>query len=160
MLTDGFSAMVLVNEKQYLTDFIRLNEAWITYYFKLEDADVALASNPAKIIEGGGYVFTLVDAGQVIGVCALFKDSDRVFQLARMAVKKELRGSGYGDVLLKAAIAKLQEIKAKRVYLLSNTILTPAIHLYKKHGFTVLSEGQHPDYARCDIVMEKIITER
>lgn len=150
--------MVLVNEKKYLIDFIQLNEAWITHYFKLEDADIALASNPAKIIEGGGYVFTLVDAGEVKGVCALFKDSDNVFQLARMAVKKELRGKGYGDILLKTAIEKLQEIKAKRVYLLSNTILTPAINLYKKHGFTVLSEGQHPVYARCDIVMEKAIS--
>ena len=76
-----------------------------------------------------------------------------------MALKMEPQGKGHGDILLKAAIEKLQEIKAKKVYLLSNTVLTPAINLYKKHGFTVHSEGQHPDYARCDIVMVKIITD-
>ncbi|MGB7814806.1 MAG: GNAT family N-acetyltransferase [Methylotenera sp.] len=149
--------MVLVNEKQYLTDFIQLNEAWITHYFKLEDADRALAGNPAKIIEDGGYIFSLIEDGQVVGVCALFKDDDADFQLARMAVKNEHQGKGYGDALLIAAIAKLREIKASRVYLLSNTILIPAINLYKKYGFTVFSMGQHPVYARCDIVMEKIL---
>lgn len=149
--------MILVNEKKYLTEFIQLNESWITHYFKLEDSDRALAANPAKIIEDGGYIFSLVDDGHVVGVCALFKDSDTVFQLARMAVKKELRGNGYGDVLLNAAIAKLREINANQVYLLSNTILTPAINLYKKHGFTVFSLGQHPVYARCDIVMDRIL---
>ncbi len=149
--------MVLVNEKQYLTEFIKLNEAWITHYFKLEDADIALANNPAKIIEDGGYIFSLVENGHVVGVCALFKDDDAVFQLARMAVKQEHQGKGYGEALLSAAIAKLREIKASRVYLLSNMILIPAINLYKKHGFTVFSMGQHPVYARCDIVMEKLL---
>lgn len=149
--------MVLVNEKQYLSEFIQLNEAWITHYFKLEDADIALANNPARIIEDGGYIFSLVENGHVVGVCALFKDDDAVFQLARMAVKKEYQGKGYGEALLSAAIAKLREIKASRVYLLSNTLLIPAINLYKKYGFTVFSMGQHPVYARCDIVMEKLL---
>lgn len=151
------AAVVLVNKKQYLADFIHLNEAWITHCFELEDADRALGSNPAKIIEDGGYIFSLVEDGHVVGVCALFRDDDSVFQLARMAVKKEHQGKGYGDALLSAAIAKLREIKASRIYLLSNKILVPAINLYKKHGFTVLSEGQHPVYARCDIVMEKVL---
>lgn len=149
--------MILINKKQYLPEFIQLNEAWITHYFKLEDADRALASNPVKIIEDGGYIFSLVENDQIVGVCALFKDSDAVFQLARMAVMKEYRGKGYGDVLLNAALVKLREIQASRVYLLSNKILVPAINLYKKHGFTVLSEGQHPVYARCNIVMEKVL---
>lgn len=146
---------VLINRTEYLNDFIRLNEAWITHYFKIEKADRVLASNPAKIIEGGGYVFTLLMNNEIVGVCALFKEDDRAFQLARMAVAPEHQGKGYGDVLMDAAIDKLREIKASRVYLLSNTRLAPAISLYTKYGFTTVSEGQHPDYARCNIVMEK-----
>lgn len=151
----GFA--ILVNRKEYLGDFIRLNEAWITRYFKIEDADRALAGNPEKIIESGGYVFTLLVDGAVSGVCALFKENDQCFQLARMAVTPNHQGKGYGNQLMLAAIDKLREVGAKRVYLLSNTTLTSAIALYKKHGFTVLREGQHPIYARCDIVMEKML---
>lgn len=149
--------MILINHKEYLDDFIRLNEAWITHYFKLEDADRMLARNPGKIIEDGGYIFSLLVGNDVAGVCALFNDGGDVFQLARMAVAPENQGNGYGDLLLNAAMKKLREINARRVYLLSNTILTPAIMLYKKHGFSVISEGRHSVYARCDIVMEKML---
>lgn len=148
---------VLINQKQYLPDFIRLNEDWIAHYFRIEEADRELAHNPARIIVDGGYIFTLLKQEQVVGVCALFKEDNNVFQLARMAVSPAFQGKGYGDALINAAFAKLCELKASRVYLLSNTILAPAIGLYRKHGFTVLSEEQHPVYARCNIVMEKML---
>ncbi|MEZ0247410.1 MAG: GNAT family N-acetyltransferase [Methylophilaceae bacterium] len=146
---------VLINQAEFLDNFIRLNETWITHYFRLEEADRSLAGHPAKIIEDGGFIFTLLVNSEAVGVCALFKDDDHTFQLARMAVAQEHQGKGYGDVLMSAAIGKLHEIKARRVYLLSNTILVQAISLYQKHGFTTISEGQHPNYARCNIVMEK-----
>jgi len=148
---------ILVNQIQYLPDFIRLNEDWIAHYFKIEEADRELARNPAKIISEGGYIFTLLEEGQVVGVCALFKEGDNVFQLARMVVAPNFRGKGYGGVLINAAFEHLRKIEASQVYLLSNTILAPAIALYKKYGFTVQREGQHPVYARCNIIMEKTL---
>lgn len=146
---------ILVNSGEYLEEFIRLNEAWITCYFALEKVDMELARNPNKIIEDGGYVFTLLVKNNVVGVCALFKCDDGAFQLARMAVSPEHQGNGFGDVLLNAALDKLREIKAEKVYLLSNTNLISAIALYKKHGFKTVGKGRHPLYARVDIVMEK-----
>lgn len=147
--------MILVNDRRYLADFIRLNEAWISYYFELEEADRSLARNPAQIIENGGYVFSLLVEGQVVGVCALFYEGENTFQLARMAVAREHQGKGYGNLLLIATLEKLREIGATRVFLLTNKILVPAIGLYKKHGFKLVSEGQHPVYSRSDVVMAK-----
>ncbi len=147
--------IILVNARAYLADFIQLNEAWINEYFQLEDADRELAARPDKIIEDGGYVFTLLENKEVVGVCALFRDKDNTFQLARMAVSKVYQGRGYGNALLEAALAKLIEIKAGKVYLLSNSRLASAISLYKKHGFDITHEGSHPKYARVDVVMEK-----
>lgn len=152
---DSKSVTILTNAKEYLADFIRLNEAWIKEYFQLEDADRQLAARPDKIIEDGGYVFTLLENREVVGVCALFKDKDNTFQLARMAVSKAYQGQGYGNALLEAALAKLMEIKAGKVYLLSNSRLASAIALYKKHGFTITHEGAFPMYARVDVVMER-----
>ena len=148
---------VLINQKQYLPDFIRLNEAWIRHHFRIEEADRELARNPARIISEGGYIFTLLEEDQVAGVCALFKEDANVFQLARMAVSPEFQGKGFGHALIDAAFEHLHKIGASRVYLLSNTVLIPAIALYRKHGFTVLCEGPHPVYARCNIVMEKVL---
>ncbi|MEO8417311.1 MAG: hypothetical protein ABI475_01115, partial [Methylophilaceae bacterium] len=71
--------IILVNARAYLADFIQLNEAWINEYFQLEDADRELAARPDKIIEDGGYVFTLLENKEVVGVCALFRDKDNTF---------------------------------------------------------------------------------
>ena len=43
---------------------------------------------------------------------------------------------------------------AESIYLLSNTVLGAPISLYRKHGFQTVTEGAHPIYARCNIVME------
>ncbi len=148
---------ILVNSREYLAEFIALNEAWIQRNFKLEAIDQALANNPGKIIDDGGYIFTLMEGPHVVGTCALFRDDAETYQLARMAVDPRHQGKGYGNTLITAAIDKLHGLNAKRVYLLSNTLLTPAIALYQKHGFTIQTEGQHPEYARCNIVMEKCL---
>lgn len=149
--------MIVVNDRKYLDDFISLNEAWITRFFQLEEADRALAENPARVMDNGGYIFSFLAEGRVVGVCALFNDGEGIFQLARMAVSLEHQGKGYGDVLMVAALEKLREIGASRVYLLTNKILVPAMSLYKKHGFRLVSEGQHPVYARSDVVMERTV---
>jgi len=149
--------MIRINHRADLGEFIRLNEAWISRYFSLEAADRHLANTPWKVIDDGGFVFSLIKDARVIGVCALFKMSEQDFQLARMAVDAEYQGRGHGSMLMSAALDKLEEIGARRVYLLSNTKLRAALNLYRKYGFRVLSEGAHPDYARVDIVMEKLL---
>ena len=148
---------LVINCKEYLKDFIELNEAWINQYFAIEDADRLLANRPEKIIEDGGFILTIIENNQVVGVCALFKESEKIYQLARMAVRDGYLGKGYGQALMKAALEQLQNIQAERVYLLSNTRLVPAINLYKKFGFQTTKLGQHPIYARADITMEKVL---
>jgi putative acetyltransferase len=146
---------IQINQEAHLKDFVRLNELWITEHFSLEEADRALAQNPGKVISNGGYVFSLSADAQVVGVCALFKENNSRYQLARMAVAPEHRGKGYGNALIEHALAKAKDLGASNVFLLSNTVLHSAIELYKKFGFSTVSTGQHPVYARCNIVMER-----
>tara|TARA_R110002072_G_scaffold271474_2_gene431483 strand:+ start:17303 stop:17782 length:480 start_codon:yes stop_codon:yes gene_type:complete len=148
---------ILENRQEYLDDFIRLNEEWISTYFEIEDVDLTLAANPNSIIQHGGYIFTILSMGQVAGVCALFNNGNGIFELARMAVSPDKQGKGIGDVLIETCLKKLKEIKAVKVFLVSNTKLKPAISLYKKHGFLTVSEGQHPVYSRANIVMERYL---
>jgi len=142
------------NNKEHLTDFIKLNEEWISRYFTLEESDRKLAANPYKVIENHGYIFSLVEENQVIGVCALFNENNGVFELARMAVSPAHQGRGLGKALIETCISKAREINAKKIYLVSNTKLQSAIELYKKYGFVTIQTGQHPVYARANIVME------
>jgi N-acetylglutamate synthase-like GNAT family acetyltransferase len=144
---------IVENESKYLNDFIRLNEEWITRYFQLEDMDHKLAANPHKVIDDGGYIFSLISNNEVIGVCALFNEGNDVYELARMAVSPKHQGKGFGDKLINACLSKAREIKANKIYLVSNTRLEAAIALYKKHGFKTVSTEHHPVYSRANITM-------
>ena len=48
---------------------------------------------------------------------------------------------------------RARELGASRVFLESNTILEPAINLYRKLGFTPVQDEASP-YDRCNIQME------
>jgi GNAT superfamily N-acetyltransferase len=145
---------VEIDNRDDCADFIRLNELWIEEHFELEEADRELAADPYKIVRDGGHILSLRQDGRVVGVCALFRETPTRFELARMAVEPTERGKGYGDVLMRATIAKARDRGATTVQLLSNTVLRPAIALYRKHGFRTVTEGPHALYARCNIVME------
>ncbi len=88
----------------------------------------------------------------VVGACALICDNEE-FELARMAVDAQFRGRGIGRELANAVIACAKGKDAHEIMLLTNSILEPAIALYKALGFKVISEGPHPIYSRCDLVM-------
>ena len=135
------------------SDFIRLNELWITEHFEIEAADRHLSADPGRIIREGGHIFSTIVDDIVVGVAALFRDGPDQFELARMAVDPAYRGRGIGRALALAALQNARDEGATRVSLGSNTKLAPAIALYRSLGFTVVREGAHPEYARCNIVM-------
>ena len=145
---------VSINNSNHLDEFIRLNEEWISRHFSLEKTDIDLAKNPHSIIDNGGYVFSLVSKNKVLGVCALFYDGFGIYELARMAVSTDHQKKGYADLLLKSVFETLADKNVKKLYLVSNTKLIPAITLYKKHGFITVYEGPHPVYLRANIIME------
>lgn len=150
---------IICDRPEHLPDLIRLNEIWIKEHFSLEAVDRALAADPGSIARGGGHTICAVEDGRVVGAVALFRWDEEHFELARMAVEPTRRQRGIGRALALSAIEKAAERGATRITLLSNTILAPAIGLYRSLGFRVVREGQHPEYARCNIVMEKALGE-
>ena len=139
---------------QHFESFVQLNYQWIETYFTVEKMDREQLENPKeKILDIGGEIFFVLEGNQVVGTCAMVPHGEKGFELAKMAVHPSSRGKGYGDLLMIAAIDWAKEHKVKQITILSNTILEPAIKLYKKHGFEVVHLGPHPDYARCNIEM-------
>lgn len=146
-----------INNKSHYKDFIDLNELWIKEHFNLEAGDIALAKYPDSVVEKGGYILSLLENDTVIGVCALFNQDAEGYELARLAVDERYRKKGHGDTLIKAVLAVLKNNGIKKVNLMSNTKLSSALSLYRKNGFKTVSEGVHPIYSRCNIVMEREI---
>ncbi|CAM1344945.1 bifunctional helix-turn-helix transcriptional regulator/GNAT family N-acetyltransferase [Tenacibaculum amylolyticum] len=137
-------------------DFKRLNEEWIEKYFKIEEADRKALDNPKEyILDKGGKILVAVQKNTVLGVCALIKMNDQKhdYELAKMAVSPKAQGKGIGHLLGTAIIEKAASLGASNIYLESNTILKPAISLYKKLGFKKIV-GHDTPYERCNIQME------
>jgi ribosomal protein S18 acetylase RimI-like enzyme len=141
-------------EPRYRDAFRRLNEAWISRYFQIEDADrKALTAPQAHILDKGGHILVALLDDRPVGVCALMRLGDGSYELAKMAVAPEAQGRGIGWLLGRAAVARAKALGARRVYLESNTVLKPAIALYHKLGFRKIV-GPPSTYARCNIQME------
>ena len=141
--------------KALAVEFRNLNLAWISKYFAIEPTDEAVLSNPKEhIIDKGGHIFFAAFDGEIAGTFALMKEDDNVFELSKMAVSEKFQGRKIGNKLLKFAIEKAREIGARKLILFSNTMLAPAIHLYKKYGFAEVSM-ENSEYKRSNIKMER-----
>lgn len=155
------SVEVVDYRQEYLPVFKRLNIMWINSHWSLEPHDLeALCSPEDTILSKGGCILVALVNGSPMGVVALcrMENSEYDFELAKLAVDPEARGIGIGEVICRAAIGRAKSLGARKIFLESNTLLKPAISLYRKLGFTELKE-YHPSYERGDIQMELIINE-
>jgi ribosomal protein S18 acetylase RimI-like enzyme len=136
--------------------FEQLNRDWIESYFVLEDPDRAIFADPGgTILDRGGQIFFVVDDGEVLGTCAVLRHSEVECEIAKMAVARNARGRGLGDLLMAASIDYAHEIGATRIVIVSNTMLAPALRLYRKHGFLEVPLGSDERYERANIRLER-----
>ena len=79
----------------------------------MEDEDFNTLQHPESyvIAKSGEIFFALLDQ-EVIGTAAMIPTSDKVFELAKMAVRKDVQGRGVGKLLLKRCISFAKERKA------------------------------------------------
>jgi ribosomal protein S18 acetylase RimI-like enzyme len=134
-----------------------LNKEWLQKYFRVEEKDEIVLSNPQEeIIDKGGLIFYAKYNDEIVGTVSLMKVNDSTFELSKMAVSEQAQGLGIGNKLLVHCLAVAKENNIQKLFLYSNRKLLPAIHLYEKFGFTeVPLEGGI--YERADIKMEKIM---
>ena len=137
--------------------FRQLNLDWITRHWEVEDADRLYLDNPReKILDPGGAILMALYDGEAVGTVALISRGGGSYELAKMAVEERARGKGIGWRLGEAVLDRARHMGATRVYLESNTILEPAISLYRKLGFESVQTGASP-YDRCNIQMEVLL---
>lgn len=154
-MTPDKNDMVVPFSPEYIADFEALNRQWIEQYFAVEERDQAVFDDPyGAIVAPGGQIFFVVCEGRALGTCAVLRQSESVYELAKMAVSPKARGRGYGDVLVKAAIEFSRSAGAQTLMLLSNSKLEPALRLYARHGFRHLPVEDRHGYARADVHME------
>ena len=139
---------------EYAKYFTAINVAWVSKYFVMEEKDKEILYNPKNlIIDKGGFVYFAKAGDKIAGTFALIKIEDGVFELSKMGVEESFRGNNIGNKMLQFCIDEAKKLKINKIILYSNTLLGPAIHLYKKFGFIEVPLDQ-PEYQRADIKME------
>jgi putative acetyltransferase len=129
------SVEILDYSPVYNDDFKRLNMEWMAQ-FKEEVAQKLLVENPeAQIIDNGGYIFFAKVDNKIVGTGALLRESNKLYEIADMAVTPQYQGRHIGKSLLQKAIDKAKVAGAKQVYLITSTKLKTSIEMYRTFGF-------------------------
>ena len=79
--------------------------------------------------------FFAISNHEVIGTVAMIKNSDKIYELAKMTVKSNYRGKGIANLLMDKCIEFAFKKNASEIFLISNDSLTVARNLYEKYGF-------------------------
>ena len=153
------SVRIVGFDPRWRGDFARLNLEWLRRWFVVEAFDEEVLGHPeAHILAGGGRILFALDddagATRAVGTVALRHDGGGIYELTKMAVEPDRRGSGIGRALLLAAIELYRRLEGRELYLESSSILQPALRLYESSGFVhkpAPRPGSH--YARADVHM-------
>lgn len=136
--------------------FEKFNRNWIEKYFWMEPIDFEVLQHPEEhIIKKGGTILMAMYNSEMAGTVALKFVEPGVYEFTKMAVDEKFRGLKIGEALAWHSIEKARAFGAYKIILYSNTVLTPAISLYRKLGFNEIPlDGP---YKRSNIKMELIL---
>ena len=138
----------------YANDFKQLNLEWLDKYNLTESHDLEILNDPhTTILDGGGCIYLAKADDKIVGTAGIANEGDGVYELVKMAVAPAFRGKGISKLLIEKCLNKAKELKAKKVFLYSNSQLTTAIALYKKYGFVHVDASDSP-LLTADIKME------
>ena len=136
--------------------FEKFNRDWIEKHFWMEPIDIAVLQNPDEhILKKGGSILMASCDKEIAGTVALKYVEPGVYEFTKMAVDEKFRGQHIGLLLSEAAIIKARNLGAHKIILYSNTVLVPAITMYRKLGFKEIPVDAV--YERSDIKMELIL---
>ncbi|MBC7829791.1 MAG: GNAT family N-acetyltransferase [Chitinophagaceae bacterium] len=146
---------IIEYEPMHQPYFDSLNRVWIEKYFRIESRDEYILTKPEEaILQTGGSILVAKYDHVVAGVVALIKIDNDTYEFSKMGVDENFRRKGIAEALSHAAFKKVAELKGKKLILFSNTLLEPAILLYRKLGFTEVPLEGMSEYSRSNIKME------
>jgi N-acetylglutamate synthase-like GNAT family acetyltransferase len=88
-----------------------------------------------------------------VGTAGIANEENSIYELVKMTVAPAFRGQGISKMLIEKCLDKARELKAKKVFLYSNSQLQTAISLYKKYGFAHVDASNSP-LLSADVKME------
>jgi putative acetyltransferase len=86
--------------------------------------------------------------GRLVGTIGLFRVDEKTCELRKMYLDTELRGRGFGKLMLERAVNHARTSGFKKIVLETASVLEEAIRLYTRFGFQPMKRGHLAP--RCD----------
>lgn len=146
---------IIEYQEKYKEDFIKFNTDWIIDNFGfLEEEDKDTFCHIEDSLERGGMIYFAVENGIVLATCMTkVLDEDGVWELCKLGSNKSVPHRGAGSAVFEAAMNWAIEHGAKKLFILSNSKLKAALHIYEKYGFREVKLDNY-EYIRGDIAFE------
>lgn len=113
-------------------------------YDRLKDSDLKDIEG-YYFAKGGTFFVGLSKDGRVVGTAGVRSLGDGRCEIKRIYLKKEFRNKGYGKQLFLAAL-DFAEKNFSSAVLKTDKVLTKAIDMYLKHGFSL--QGEESGYSK------------
>lgn len=146
---------IIEYDKKYKVDFIRLNTSWIERYFIVEKADYDVLNNIEELLAKGSMIYFAIDADKVLATCMTMPLENGVWEILKLAASNQYTGTGAGSAVFNACMNYAIKNGAKKISIISNRILKPALHIYEKFGFKEIPlNKKYWGFDRADIEFE------
>lgn len=147
---------VIPFEEKYRKDFIDFNTDWIISNFGLlEEHDKETFEKIDEEMASGAMIFFAVEDEQALATCMAMPMEGKTWELCKLGSNKKISHKGAGSAVFEAAMQWAFDHGAERLFILSNSKLKPALHIYEKYGFKEIKLENY-EYIRGDIAFEYI----
>lgn len=146
-------------EEKYRQAFIEFNTDWIVSNFGfLEEHDKETFQKIDQEISKGAMIFFAVENEVPLACCMSTPMESDTWEICKLGSNKNVPHKGAGNLVFKAAMDWALEHGAKRLFILSNSRLKPALHIYEKYGFKEIKLDNY-EYRRGDIAYEYLVAD-
>lgn len=152
---------VIEYDPRYKQDFIDFNTTWIIENFGfLEKEDLETFETIEQSLQNGAMIYFAIDEDtqDAMATCMAKPMDGMTWELCKMGSNKKYNGRGAGNAVFEAAIQYAIDHGAKRLFMLSNSSLKTAMHMYETHHFQEIKLENY-EYERGNIAFERIISE-
>lgn len=132
-----FKIITVYTEAKYAAASALFKEyaAWLNIDLSFQNFEEELLQLKEMYSEPTAAIFLLKQENEFIGCVAIRKKQNEIAELKRMYIQPMVRKVGGGTLLLEAALGAAKTFGYKLIRLDTLANMTPAINLYKKHGF-------------------------
>ena len=148
---------IIEYDAKYKDDFIWFNKDWILDNFGvLEKEDIETFDTIDEELAKGGMIYFAVEDGAALAACMTKPMENDTWEICKLCSNKNRPHKGCGTAVFYAAMQWAVDHGAKRLFILSNSKLKAAIHIYEKCGFKEIKLDDY-EYVRGDSAFERFI---